>query len=130
MFQFCAATKPSIAQLLILKTAKGNKLEIIKSMTPRWQPLGYLMNFDAHETVELIAAEHQSKFVCCQEIFKRWLKSPDATWENLVELLRDCEHTLLAEQIKDALGLWMVLFCDWYYFVTCPTHSIAVNLRC
>ena len=109
----CTATKPSIAQLLILKTAKGKKLEIIKSMTPQWQQLGFLMDFDYDgRTVAFIEAEYiQSKFVCCQEIFKRWLKSPDATWENLIKVLRDYDHQTLAENIEDALGLWMVLFC-------------------
>ena len=106
MFQFCAATKPSIAQLLILKTAKGNKLEIIKSMTPKWIMLGLQMDFDgAYETIQLIEAEYRSQFVCCQEIFKRWLKSPNATWENLIEILCDCECEFLAAEIEDALGL-------------------------
>ena len=43
--------------------------------------------------------------VCCQEMFKLWLKGADATWGNLIELLIDCEQTALAEQVKDALGL-------------------------
>ena len=103
----CTATKPSIAQLLILKTAKGKKLEIIKSMTPQWQQLGLLMDFDDDgRTVAFIEAEYiQSKFVCCQEIFLLWLKGPYATWENLIEVLCDCECESLAEDIEDALGL-------------------------
>ena len=100
-------TKPSIAQLMRLKT-KGKKVEIIKSLTPQWRDLGLLMDFDDEgRTVDLIKAEHQSEgqTVCCQEVFKLWLKGPDATWGNLIELLIDCEQKVLAEQVKDALGL-------------------------
>ena len=66
------------------------------------------MDFDeGGRTVDLIKAEYQSEgqIVCCQEVFKLWLKGPDATWGNLIELLIDCEQTALAEQVKDALDL-------------------------
>ena len=36
------------------------------------------------------------------------VEGPDATWGNLIELLIDCEQTVLAEQVKDALGLQSV----------------------
>ena len=91
-----------------LKTAKGEKLEIIKSLTPQWRQLGLLMDFDKDgQTVDLIEVEHQVKgqTVCCLELFKLWLKGPDATWGNLIELLIDCEQTTLAKEVKDALGL-------------------------
>ena len=45
VFEFSADTKPSIAQLMRLKT-KGKKVEIIKSLTPQWRQLGLLMDFD------------------------------------------------------------------------------------
>ena len=103
-----ADMKPRIAQLMRLKTAEGRKVEIIKSLTSQWRQLGLLMDFDDEgRTVDLIETEHQMKgqAVCCQEVFKLWLKGPDATWGNLIELLIDCEQTSLAEQVKDALGL-------------------------
>ena len=57
----------------------------------------------AKQYVDLIETEHQMKgqAVCCQEVFELWLKGPDATWSNLIELLIDCEQTALAEQAKD-----------------------------
>ena len=73
-----------------LKNAKGEKLEIIKSLTPRWRQLGLLMDLDKDgQTVDLIETEHQMKgqTVCCQEVFKLWLRGPDTTWSNLIELL-------------------------------------------
>ena len=106
-----ADTNPRIAQLMRLKTAEGEKVEIIKSLTPQWRQLGLLMDFDKDgRTVDLIETEYQMKgqTVCCQEVFKLWLKGPDATWGNLIELLMDCEQTSLVEQVKDALGLQSV----------------------
>ena len=90
-----------------MKTVEGEKVEIIKSMTPQWKQLGLLMDFDKEGlTVDLIEAEHQLKgqAACCQEMFKLWLKSPDATWNNLIELLIDCDQKVLAEHVN-ALGL-------------------------
>ena len=91
-----------------MQHGKGEKLEIIKSLTPQWRQLGLLMDFDKDgRTVDFIEAEHQMKgqTVCCQEVFKLWLKGPDATRANLIELLIDCEQTALAEQVKDTLCL-------------------------
>ena len=107
VFYLCADTKPSIAQLMRLKT-KERKVEVIKSLTPHWRELGLLMDFDGEgRTVDLIEAEYQMKgqTACCQEMFKLWLKGPHATWGNLIELLVDCEQKALAEQVKDTLGL-------------------------
>ena len=91
-----------------LKTTTEKKVEIIKSITPQWKQLGLLMDFDDEgRTVDLIETEHQMKgqAACCQEVFKLWLKGPDATWRNLIELLIDCDQKALAEQVKDAVGL-------------------------
>ena len=93
---------------MILKTADGKKVEIIKSITPQWWQLGLLMGLDDEgRTVDFIEAEFQSEgqAVCCQEVFKLWLKGQDATWGTLIELLIDCEQKALAEQVKDSLGL-------------------------
>ena len=91
-----------------LKTTTEKKVEIIKSITPQWRQLGLLMDFDDEgRTVDLIESEHhmKSQAACCQEVFKLWLKGPDATWGNLIELLIDCDEKALAEQVKDAVGL-------------------------
>ena len=91
-----------------MKTADGEKIEIIKSTTPQWKKLGYLMDFDKQgQTVDFIEAEYQleGQAACCQEMFKLWLKGPNATWDNLIELLVDCDQKVLAEQVKSALRL-------------------------
>ena len=99
-----------MAQLMRLKTTKGRKVEIIKTIATDWKEFGFLMDLDPEgKQVATIEAEYAHKrnglFICCQEIFRLWLQKPDATWGNLIELLYDSEQKILAEQAKDALGL-------------------------
>jgi len=98
-----------MAQLMRIKMSKGDKVEIIKTIAPDWKQVGYLMDLDPKgQNVRHIEAEHAHKLngpvICCQEMFRLWLDSPHATWENLIELLIDSEHKELAEQVKNALG--------------------------
>ena len=108
---FCFVdSKPTMAQLMRLKTSKGEKVEIIKTIAPDWRQVGFLMDLDPKgHKIRCIEAEHAHKLngpvICCQEVFTVWLDSPDATWGNLIELLIDSEHKELAEQVKIALGL-------------------------
>ena len=93
-----------------LKTTKGERVNIIESVAAVWKDVGFLMDLDPEgRKVDDIEAEHAHKqnglHVCCREMFKLWLDSPDATWGNLIELLVDSERKQLAEQVKDALGL-------------------------
>ena len=99
-----------MAQLMRMKSSKGEKVEIIKTIAPDWKQVGYLMDLDPKgHTVECIEADHAHErnrsLSCCQEMFRLWLDSPDATWGNLIELLTDSEHKELAEQVKNSLGL-------------------------
>jgi len=103
-------TKPRMAQLMRMKSLKGEKVEIIKTIAPDWKQVGYLLDLDPNgHKIRCIEAEHVHKLngpvICCQEVFTVWLESSDATWGNLVELLTDSEHKELAEQVKNALGL-------------------------
>ena len=93
-----------------LKTTKGERVNIIESIAPVWKDVGYLMDLDPEgRKVKHIEAEHAHKqnglCICCQEMFQLWLDSPHATWGSLIELLVDSEQQVLAEQVKDALGL-------------------------
>ena len=103
-------SKPRMAQLMRMKSSKGEKVEIIKTIAPDWKQVGFLMDLDPNgQKVECIEADHGHKrncsVICCQEMFRLWLDSPDATWGNLIELLIDSEHKELAEQVKNALDL-------------------------
>ena len=103
-------TKPRIAQLMKLKTTKGERINIIESIAPDWKDVGFHMDLDPEgRKINSIEAEHAHKqnglHVCCRETFKLWLDSPDATWGNLIELLVDSGQKQLAKDVRDALGL-------------------------
>jgi len=73
--------KPRMAQLMRMKTSKGEKVEIIKTIAPDWKPVGFLMDLDPRgQKIRCIEAEHAYKLngpvICCQEIFTLWLDSP------------------------------------------------------
>ena len=102
--------KLTLANLMSLKTAEGDKIKIIETVAPDWKTVRYLMDFDPYgQKVDLIEAEYANQqnrlLTCCQEIFKLWLHREDATWEKLNELLIDSGHKVLAEQVMDAVGL-------------------------
>ena len=110
MFYHSIDKKPSMAQLTMLKNAKGEKVEIIKAIAPDWMEVGFLMDLDPKgRKIASIESQHALKrngpVVCCREMFILWLDRPDATWGNLIALLVDAEQKDLAEQVKDALGL-------------------------
>lgn len=102
--------KPTLAQLMKMKTTGGQKIEIIKLVAPQWKQLGALLDFDTEgRTVDLIEAEHKlnGPVDCCQATMKLWLrgKGIDATWAALIELLDDIDQSELAKQVKSALLL-------------------------
>ena len=101
------AMKPTLAQLTMMKTTKGEKIKIIDSVAPQWKKLGALFNFDYEgQTLELIEANNQLKgpVACCWEMFVTWLKGKgrEATWEVLIELLDDSDQSELAKQVQTA----------------------------
>ena len=93
----------------MLKSLEGViKVKVIETVAPDWKNIGILMNLDPNaRKVECIEADSAHKrngsIICCQEIFRLWLDSPDATWGNLIGLLIDAEYTTLAEQVKNTL---------------------------
>ena len=99
--------KPSMAQLTLLKNAKGEKVEIIETIASDWKKVGFLMDLDPKgRKIANIEADKRNGLVdCCRKMFLLWLDQPDASWENLLELLVDAEQKDLVEQVKDALGL-------------------------
>ena len=100
--------KPTLAQLKIMKTARGEKIEIINCVAPQWEQLGIILNFDPEgRAVDLIKAQHklEGPVVCCEATIKYWLKGNgiDATWKAVIELLEDMGESALAKQVKSAL---------------------------
>ena len=100
--------KPTLAQLKIMKTRRGEKIKIIESVAQQWKELGDLLDFDPDgRTLELIEADNQLKghVACCREMFVTSLKGKgrEVTWEVLIELLEDIDQSQLAKKVKAAL---------------------------
>ena len=91
-----------------MRSASGEKIQIIKQIAPHWKQLGALLNFDPDGwTLDLIESEHKldGPVGCCQATIKHWLMGNgiDPTWEVLLDLLDDIDHSELAKQVKTAL---------------------------
>ena len=94
----CVCVHACICMVTRMWTAIRVRSWRLSSPSLQWRQLGLLMDLDDEgRTVDLVEAGHLMKgqTVCCQEVFKLWLKGPDATWGNLIELLIDCELPLL-----------------------------------
>ena len=105
-----SADKPRLAELTMLKTTEGQKVNIIRDLAPNWKHFGIYLDFDPDgQTLNLIEAEQKMNgpVACCQAMFQHWLagNGVPATWGTLIELLQDAEQSHLAEQIKGIFGL-------------------------
>ena len=100
---------PRLAQLKLMKTSTGEKVEVIKALAPNWYDFGVYLDFDpTAEKLDEIKAEGllEGPTICCRNMFKHWLKGngrQPPTWEALIELLEDFEQPMLVRQIKCAL---------------------------
>ena len=93
----------------MLRTQEGRKIHIIKRMAPYWRDLCVLVDFDKSGT-ELATIDNQHRSdpkECCRAIFQRWVNGNGArpcSWCKLIDLLKDCDQNVLAEEIQTALS--------------------------
>ena len=87
-------------------------MEIIKHIAAKWRKVGIHFNFDpTGYTIDLIEERRRADpEACCTDMMMEWLggrgRQP-ATWATLVEILRNVEFTVLAndvEQLVPSLG--------------------------
>lgn len=102
--------KISMRSLGALKTGSGEKINIIKQVAYRWKDFALQLDFDTVGTkVQLIDKKlHSDPEECCQEAMRAWLQGEGrqpATWELLVEILKDLDLNVLASQIEEATVL-------------------------
>ena len=72
----------------------------------KWHDLGIeLLDFDDVEDLDKIEAEHTSDLdKCCTKMFQLWLrKQPRASWNQLIEALRQIELNALVTKIEQML---------------------------
>ena len=98
---------PTLAKLMLLKTARGEKIKIINTLAPFWYRFGILLEFD-HNGTQLAKIDkkyHGDPDSCCQAMFQHWLSGNGRgphTWRTLIELLEDADKGILATDIQNA----------------------------
>ena len=85
--------------------AEGKKIKIIETVAPKWQKLGDQFEFDeCGSKLESIKTKNLGDpELCCREMLQHWLKGNGVrpcSWHKLVELLKDCDFEVLAEQVN------------------------------
>ena len=100
--------KPTLAQLRRLKTPGGKDIQIIHQVAGKWDDIAIAMDFDPEgHTQTAINRDFSTVQEKCRETFKKWLQGhgsrKPATWEILVEILRDCDFENLATDIETSL---------------------------
>ena len=84
------------------------EIRILDQVATKWDDIAIAMDFDPHgHTQTAINKDFGSVQEKCRETFKKWLQGQGsrqpATWEILVEILRDCDFENLATSIETAL---------------------------
>ena len=100
--------KPTLVQLWKLRIPGDKDVCVIKEVAGKWDDIVIAMDFDpTGHTQTAINKDFSTVQEKCTEMFKKWLqglgsKQP-ATWEMLVEILKDCDFKKLATSIETAL---------------------------
>ena len=101
--------KPTLGKLQILRSRGGKKVFIIKRLACDWTVIGDLLEFDDSGTqVSIVEKQHRGEpEACCRAIFQHWLNGfgvRPCSWGKLIELLYDCDHQVLAQEVEAALS--------------------------
>ena len=102
-------SKPTLPELLILKTSSGSSVNIVQEIGLKYLMLGVLLlNDDNGAVTEAITHQHNYDAVAInQAILTRWLlgqgKQP-VTWSTLIGVLRDVGFSELAHVIMKELS--------------------------
>ena len=89
----------------MMKTSEGKRIKIIDTVAPKWKALGDQLEFDEFgSNLDAIETKNINKpNECCREMFQHWLKGNGVrpcSWRKLIELLKDCDFEVLAEQVN------------------------------
>ena len=104
------SSAPRLAQLRVMRTPDGQKIEVVKTVASQWMDIGDLLDFDASgETLQRIQADEGQKGVesCCRSMFQYWLQGngvKPVSWATLLEILADSHFIGLVAQVKTALA--------------------------
>ena len=101
-------SKPTLPELLTLKTSSGSTVNIVEQIGTNYPILGpLLLNDDNGAVASAITNQHHHNAVAInQEILTRWLqgqgKKP-VSWSTLTDVLKEVGLSELSQMIQDSL---------------------------
>ena len=123
------ASKPTLPELLNLKTSSGSTVNIVEEIGTHYTPLGILLlNDHTGAITSALVSEHRLNVDEINlDILTRWLqgqgKQP-VTWSTLIDVLRDVGLSVLARLIQDTVTSSAQPFGET---VTCDILSVMVH---
>ena len=118
-------SKPTLPELLTLKTSSGSTVNIVEQIGTRYSILGpLLLDDDTGAVTSAIFNQHRDNAVAInQEIVTRWLqgqgKKP-VTWSTLTDVLKEVGLSELSQMIQENLTRSTTLILGEFGTI-CPT---------
>ena len=87
--------------------------QVVPSIADKWKDLGVQLldpSLIDQRVLEVIAADHpHSVEGCCKSVFEKWLNTQeDASWQQLLEALKNVQLVYLSSQIENKLKTGMI----------------------
>ena len=130
-------TQPTLMQLVYMVAPSGKRVRIIRNIAAKWEIVGIHFNFDpTGYTIDLINSRNSSKpLLCCTDMMRMWLRGngrQPATWATLVNVLRNAEFNVLADEMEQLVsthgGKGHFIWGGGGFWVgTCPLPSILLS---
>ena len=77
---------------------------VLLEVADKWRQLGVqLLPPNHQEVLRIIAVDHRNDAVsCCERVLEKWLETTDATWDQLIRVLRSpgIQLNYLASQLE------------------------------
>jgi len=98
----------SLDKLSLLRLPNGERVKIIETVAKDWREVGCQLNFDrVGNRLDIIEKQKlKDPLACCEAMFQHWLNGngvKPVTWKTLMDILKDCEHVVLAQQVERAV---------------------------
>ena len=79
---------------------------VIPRIAADWKNVAYSMGYEYNAVKAIEKESHYEIEECCQNLFAKWLKKCDSTWEALLRYIKDVDNLVAAaEKIEKDLEL-------------------------
>ncbi len=93
------------------------KLKIAESIAPKWRDVAEMIDIENAQIANIQnPGSGTTPEQCLREVFSVWQKDGNSdypfSWDGLILLLVDIEHSILAEQLREALASQRSTVCS------------------